>query len=92
MMRPILALAVCAALTAPSAGQGAESPAQRLGCQEEARRRIKGPLRIDVELYRRVVERRQAYVQECMANGLRNVEQTGSTSTPLPPRRPVTDG
>ena len=91
-MRSTIALGLMAAvLAAPSVAQGFESPEQRLACHDEARRRIKGPLRVDVDLYRRVVERRQLYVQDCMANGLRDVDQTGSIRVPLPPKRPVAD-
>ena len=51
-------------------------------CQQEARRSIKGPSRIDPDLYRRVVDRRQLFVPDGMALGPQDTEQTASVSAP----------
>ncbi len=64
----------------------------RLACQDESRKLFKGPRRMDPDLYKRVVERRQLYVRSCIDSGPQDVELTGSstsTTIPLPPRRPV---
>jgi len=88
--RPKLAFVVLvAALAASSSARAADLPDQRLACQEEARRSIKGPTRVDQELYLRVVERRQLFVRDCMTLGPRDIEQTGSVAVPLPPKRPI---
>ena len=88
--RPKLALiallATCASLHGAKA---ADLSDQRLACQEEARRSIKGPSRLDQSLYEKVVERRQLFVRDCMALGSRDIEHTGSVSVPLPPKRPI---
>ena len=75
-------------LTSAPGTRAADLPEQRLACQQESRRHISGPRRLDAELYRRVIERRQLYVLNCMTNGPRDVGQTGSLPVPLPPRRP----
>ena len=67
-------------------------PDLRLACQEESRKRFTGPSRMDPSLYKRVVERRQLYVRNCM-----DVASTGpalpssamSATARLPPPRPV---
>jgi hypothetical protein len=67
-------------------------PELRLACQDESRKLFKGPRRMDPDLYKRVVERRQLYVRDCMGTGPRDIELTGSSTSktmPLPPRRPV---
>jgi len=88
--RPKLAFVVLVAALVTSAGaRAADLPEQRLACQEEARRSIKGSSRIDPDLYKRVVDRRQLFVQDCMALGPPDVEQTGSVGVPLPPKRPI---
>ena len=88
-MRPkLVTVAFAAALAALSGARAAELPEQRLTCQGEARRNIRGPRRVDVDLYRRIVERRNVYVENCMSNGSQDVEQTGTIAVPLPPRRP----
>ena len=88
--RPMLTIAILAvALAASTGARAADGPEQRLACQEESRRQITGPRRVDPELYRRVVDRRRLYVQECMGAGPRDIEQTGSISVPLPPKRPI---
>ena len=64
----------------------------RPACQDESRKLFKGPRRMDPDLYKRVVERRQLYVRSCIDSGPQDVELTGSstsTTIPLPPRRPV---
>jgi hypothetical protein len=89
-MGPKLATVVFAAvLAAVSSARAAELPEQRLICQEEARRSIKGPRPVDVDLYRRVFERRTVYIENCMSNAPQDVEQTGAIPMPLPPRRPI---
>jgi hypothetical protein len=85
----VAVVAFATALSVTSGASAADLPEQRLVCQQEARQNIKGPPRIDLDLYKRIVERRQLYVRECMANGPRDVEQTGSIVAPLPPRRPA---
>ena len=67
-------------------------PQLRLACQDESRKLFKGPRRMDPDLYKRVVERRQLYVRNCIDSEPQDVELTGSstsTTIPLPPRRPV---
>jgi hypothetical protein len=77
-----------AALTATSAVRAADDlPEQRMACQAESQRHIPGRSGAGVELFRRTIERRAQYVSTCMATGPRDVEQTGSTSPPLPPKR-----
>ena len=88
VMGPKLAI-VFAAVAALSSARAAELPELRLICQEEARRNIRGPRRVDLDLYRRVVERRIVYVENCMSNGPQDVEETGALPVPLPPRRPI---
>ncbi len=83
----IVLLTTCAGLHGAKA---ADLSDQRLACQEEARRSIKGPSRLDQALYQKVVERRQLYVRDCMALGLREIDVTGSLGVPLPPKRPMT--
>ena len=75
-------------LAIPSGASGADLPGQRFVCQQEARQHIRGPRQVDLDLYRRSVERRQIYVRDCMSSGPRDVEETGSVSVPLPPKRP----
>ena len=90
-VRPEFAIiALAAGLAISSAARADDPPERRLACQEESRRNIRGPRRIDLDLYKRVIERRQLYIQDCMTNGLRDVEQTGSISVPIPPNRPST--
>jgi hypothetical protein len=74
-------------LSAPGA-MATDLPDQRLACQEEARRNIKGPKRVDLDLYRRVVDRRHLFVQECMLAEAKEVDETGSVAPPLPPKAP----
>lgn len=89
-MGPKLATVVFAAAIAVLSGaRAAELPELRLTCQGEARRNIRGPRRVDVDLYRRVVERRTVHVETCMSNGPQDIEQTGAIPVPLPPRRPI---
>ena len=88
-MRPKRLVLIVTVLVAFSGARGAELSDQRLACQQESRRHILGPRLVDPELYHRVIERRHVYVQACMINGLRDVEQTGSFPAPLPPKRPA---
>lgn len=81
-------LAIVVAFTVPSGASGADLPEQRFACQQEARQNIRGLRGVGLELYRRSVERRQIYVRDCMASGPRDVEETGSVTVPLPPKRP----
>jgi hypothetical protein len=87
--RPKLLLALAFALAAPTLAAASDLPEQRQACQEEARRHIRGPSRVDLDLYKRVVDRRLLYVQDCMLNGPEDVGATGSVTVPLPPRRPI---
>ena len=85
-MGPKLATVVFAATIAVLSGaRAAELPELRLTCQ----RNFRGPRRVDLDLYRRVVERRTVYVETCMSNGPQDIEQTGAIPVPLPPRRPI---
>ena len=88
-MHPTLAIVLAAALAASAGARADASPDRRLVCQEESRRHFSGPKRIDPELYRRVIERRQFYIRNCMVNAPQDVEQTGSIPVPLPPKRPA---
>jgi hypothetical protein len=65
--------------------RAADLPEQSLACQEESRRQITGPRRVDPDLYRRMVDRRRLYLLKCMVAGPLDIEQTGSISVPLPP-------
>jgi hypothetical protein len=85
---PKLAFVVLVLALAPRGARADDLPEQRLACQEEARRNIKGPNRIDQDLYKRVMERRQLFVRDCMALRPRDIEQTGSVRMPIPPKRP----
>ena len=88
--RSKLAFIILVVALATSCGARADDlPEQRLTCQEEAHRSIKGPNRVDQELYLRVMERRQLFIRDCMALGPRDIEQTGSIAKPLPPKRPI---
>ena len=88
-MRPTLAIVFAATVLAASAGARADDSDRRLVCREVARQHFHGPMRLDPELYRRVIERRQLYVRECMAKRPQEVEQTASVPMPLPPKRPL---
>ena len=88
--RPKLAFIVLVVALATSSGARADDlPAQRLACQGEGRQSIKGPNRVDPELYARIMERRQLFIRDCMARGPREIEQTGSIAVPVPPKRPI---
>ena len=88
--RPKLAfVALVVALAASCPARADDLTEQRVTCQEQARRSIKGPKHIDQELYTRVMERRQSFVRDCMALGPRDIEQTGSIAVPFPPKRPI---
>ena len=84
-----LAALLAVLLALPSGVRAEDLPEQRLACQHEARQNVRGPRQIDLDLYKRIVERRQLYVRDCMAMGSRDVDQTGSLSAPLPPKRPM---
>ena len=84
-----LSTVVFAAILAALSSARAELPEQRLTCQEQARRNIRGPRRVDLDLYRRVFERRTVYIENCISSGAQDVEQTGAIPVPLPPRRPI---
>ena len=87
--RTLALVALAVALAASGSARADDPPRQRVTCQEEARRSIKGPKHIDQELYGRVMERRQSFIRDCMTLGPRDVEQTGSIAAPLPPKRPL---
>jgi hypothetical protein len=61
-MRLTLAIVAFVASFPALSGPVVDRPEQRLDCNQESRRNIKGPGRVDVDLYRRVVERRQLYI------------------------------
>jgi hypothetical protein len=50
----------------------------RVTCQEESKRRFKGPRRMKPEMYQLVLERRKAHVRTCMSEGLGPAERTAS--------------
>ena len=83
----VVVLAV--ALAASGAARASDRVERRVACQDEAKRHIRAPRAVDLDLYRRVVERRQLYVQECMLSGPPERELTGAMSVPLPPKRPA---
>ena len=86
--RLTIAITILSAVAAWSGALAADLSEQRLACQQESRHNINGPRHVDVGLYTRVVERRKLYILDCMENGPRDVEQTGSIAIPWPPPRP----
>jgi hypothetical protein len=87
-MTPKLSLVVFTIVAETLGARASDLPGQRIACHDESRRHIPGRRGGDTELFRRTFERRAQYVSICMANGLRDVEQTGSVSAPFPPKRP----
>ena len=87
----LLALAAAAGLVAATGAGATDRVERRLACQEEARRHVRAPRPADLELYRRMVHRRQVYIQDCMLNGTRDAERTGTVGAP-PPAEPRRDG
>ena len=85
-------LASASVMLAPLVASADENlPAKREACQVQARQQIKAP-RKGVDLYRLVVERRQAYLRDCMARVPHEEITTGAVPLPpipVPPRRPA---
>ncbi|WP_230531843.1 hypothetical protein [Microvirga roseola] len=74
-------------LALPSAAQADENlVAKRETCRAEARKRIAPAGKVDVEEYRRIVERRSAHVSQCMTRIV-----VARQEAPLPPRRVLQD-
>ena len=86
--RLTIAMAILSGVAVWSGAVAADLSEQRLACQQESHRSINGPRHVDVGLYTLVVERRKLYILNCMENGSREVEQTGSIAVPRPPPRP----
>lgn len=59
---------------------------RRIACQAEAKARIKPKRQSGREIYDVVVERRRAYVADCMVTG---PQQPQSTASILPPPKPA---
>jgi hypothetical protein len=71
----------------PSAVRSSEDlVAKREACRLEARSRIAPKRKIEVDAYRRVVERRAAYVSQCI-----NRSFVARSNVPLPPQRVIGD-
>jgi hypothetical protein len=74
-------------LTLPVAAQSSETlVAKREACRIEARSRIVPKGKIEVDDYRRIVDRRAAYVSQCLERSV--VAHNGQ---PLPPKRVLDD-
>lgn len=74
-------------LALPSAVRASEDlVAKRETCRLEARSRIAPKRKIEVEDYRRIVERRTAYVTQCISRTI-----VARSSAPLPPKRVLDD-
>jgi hypothetical protein len=76
----LLLVAVLTAAAAPSSVSAMDLADLRQSCQEESKRRFKGPRRMKPEVYRLVVERRQAFVRNCMSEGGPSVERTATVA------------
>jgi hypothetical protein len=88
-MRPMLSiLGLATGLISLSSLSAIDLSQRRLDCNHESRRDVMGPRRVDVDLYRLVVERRLLYVRDCMAMEPQEIGHTGPVSAPLPPKRP----
>jgi hypothetical protein len=74
-------------LTLPVAAQSSESlVAKREACRVEARARIVPKRKVEVDGYRRIVERRAAYVSQCLERSV-----VVHNDHPLPPRKVLDD-
>jgi hypothetical protein len=74
-----LGLFTAGLLTAPSALRADEElAAKRASCQMAARERIKPPRAGSIELFQITIERRQAFVRECMARAPLDPVGTGA--------------
>lgn len=80
----LVALAAAAGLVSATGAGASDRVERRLACQEEARRHVRAPRPADLELYRRMVHRRQIYIQDCMLHGTRDAERTGTVGAPPP--------
>lgn len=84
----LAAIGLCLILLAlPSAVRSSENLAdKREACRIEARSRIVPKGKIQVDDYRRIVERRAAYVARCLDRTV-----VASSNAPLPPQRVLDD-
>ena len=74
-------------LALPFAAQASENlVAKRETCRQEARTRIAPKRKIEVDDYRRVVERRAAYISQCITRTF-----VARSNVPLPPQRVLYD-
>jgi hypothetical protein len=74
-------------LALPFAARASENlVAKREACRLEARSRIVPKKKIEVDDYRRIVERRAAYVAQCL-----NRTVVARSDAPLPPQRVLSD-
>jgi hypothetical protein len=74
-------------LTLPVAAQAAENlVAKREACRAEARTRIVPKRKVEVDGYRRIVERRAAYVSQCLERSV-----VADNAHPMPPKRVLDD-
>ena len=74
-------------LALPLAARASENlVAKREACRVEARSRIMLKGKIEVDEYRRIVERRAAYVAQCL-----NRTVVARSDAPLPPQRVLSD-
>ncbi|WP_262298463.1 hypothetical protein [Microvirga sesbaniae] len=74
-------------LALPFAARASEDlVAKREACRIEARSRIVPKRKIQVDDYRRIVERRAAYVTQCLSSTV-----VARSSAPLPPQRVLDD-
>jgi hypothetical protein len=88
MRRMLVILGLATGLASLSGFSAIDLSERRLDCNHESRRNVMGPRRVDVDLYRLVVERRLLYVRDCMAIEPQGLGTTGPISAPLPPKRP----
>ena len=74
-------------LTLPVAAQSSETlVAKREACRIEARSRIVPKRKIEVDDYRRIIERRAGYVSQCLERSV-----VAHNAQPLPPKRVLDD-
>jgi len=74
-------------LTLPVAAQTGENlVAKREACRAEARSRIVPKRKVEVDGYRRIVERRAAYVSQCLERSV-----VAQNAHPAPPKRVLDD-
>jgi hypothetical protein len=83
MRLTLVILGLAASLASLSGRSVIDLSERRLDCNQESRRNIIGLRRVDVDLYRRVLERRRLYVHDCMAKWTQGIEHTGPVSAPI---------